>query len=353
MNHVLVPSALSQGLVPNPMEAPAVRWGILGAGNIAATLTRAVTARTASSVVAVGSRGAQKAQLFIDEHLGGDASVTAHGSYEELVADPSVDVIYVATPHSHHREHALLAINAGKHVLVEKSFTRNEAEAQEVLEAARQQRVFVMEAMWTRFLPHVAAVRNVIDSGVIGEVNTIMADHGFLFPYDPNHRIYNINLAGGGLLDLGVYPVSFVHDVLGVPEQVHAHGSLTSDGVDGQISMIFQYADAAQAHLHTSIVGRTPGGASIVGSLGRIDIPPAFYRPNGFTVNTYAGERFEYQPDADVLGFEFQAAEVARCITDGATQSERMSWNATLEVMRTMDEIRRQVGVVYPGETAA
>lgn len=350
MNHTVIPAALAQGLVADPLAAPAVRWGILGAGNIAATLTRAVSERTAGSVVAVGSRGKDKAAAFIDEHLSGDTSVTAHGSYEELVSDPNVDVIYVATPHSHHHEHALLAINAGKHVLVEKSFTRNAAEAREVLEAAEQHGVFIMEAMWTRFLPHVAAIRAVIQQGLIGQVTTIMADHGFLFPYDPNHRIYNINLAGGGLLDLGVYPVSFVHDLLGVPEQIHAHGSLTADGVDGQISMVFQYRDNAQAHLHTSIVGRTPGGAAIVGSHGRIDVPPAFYRPNGFTVNTYDGERFEYEVDAEVQGFEYQAAEVARRITAGETQSNRMPWSSTLEVMDMMDAIRAQIGLVYPGE---
>lgn len=346
----VIPSALEAGLVLDPMDAPALRWGILGAGFIASVLAEAVTRRTASTIAAVGSRGVEKAQEFINKNLGERSEAVAYGSYEELVAAPDLDVIYIATPHSHHREHGLLAINAGKHVLVEKSFARNAAEAREILDAAAAQGVFVMEAMWTRFLPHIAAVRDVISQGLIGEVSTIMADHGYRFPYDPNHRVFNLNLAGGALLDLGVYPVSFAHDLLGVPQQVHAHGSLTSDGVDGQISMTLTYADDAQAHLHTSIVGSTPGSGTIVGSLGRIDLAASFYRPNSFTVSTYDGQEFVYETDAEVLGFEFQAAEVARQIAAGATASDRMPWQGTLEVMEIMDSIRAQVGVVYPGE---
>lgn len=345
-----IESALTSGLVQSPLDAPAVRWGILGAGWISSTFATAVTEATSSTIAAVASRDASKAQAFIDEHLGSSAAdATAYGSYEDLVADDSLDVIYVGTPHSHHREHALLAINAGKHVLVEKAFARNAAEAREVLDAAREKGVFVMEAMWTRFLPHIAAVRDVIARGVIGEVQTVIADHGQFFPFNPTHRLYAAELAGGALLDLGVYPVAFAHDILGKPAKIQAQGTLTETGVDAQIAMTFGYEGNELASLHTTLLGKSPTTAAIVGSKGRIDIRGTFYAPTEFSVVTYDGQEFSYEVD-DIFGLEWEAAEVARCITEGKTESERITWQNTLDIMESMDEIRRQVGVVYPGE---
>jgi predicted dehydrogenase len=274
---------------------------------------------------------------------------TIYTSYEDLVRDPDIDVVYIGTPHSHHRDHALLAINAGKHVLVEKAFTRNAAEAREVLDAARAQGVFVMEAMWTRHLPHIAAVRDIVANGTIGEVTTILADHGQYFPFNPQHRLFAPELAGGALLDLGVYPVAFAHDLLGTPDKIVASGALTQTGVDGQIAIIFEYADGVRASLHTTLWGQTPTTASIVGSKGRIDIEGAFYAPSAFTVVGYDGSTSRYERD-EIRGLEFEAAEVARSITAGKTESERMTWQNTLDLIESMDEIRAQVGVRYPGE---
>lgn len=339
--------------VPSPGDAPALRWGILGAGWIAGSFAEAVTSATASTVVAVGSRSADKARAFAEAHLGADAAAAhLHASYEDLVADPDVDVVYVATPHSHHREHALLAIAAGKHVLVEKAFTRNAAEAAEVFEAARAAGVFVMEAMWTRFLPHVAAIREVLASGEIGEVITLAADHGQYFDVPDTHRLVNPDLAGGALLDLGVYPVSFAHDILGAPESITAVGTLTETGVDGQISMIFDYPGRTQALLSTTLWAATPTAAVITGTKGRIEIDGAFYAPTSFRVVLMDGTRREV-PRADVAGLAFEAAEVARRVHAGDTESERMSWQGTLDVLTSMDSVRRQVGVVFPGEGAA
>ncbi len=346
-----LPSALKTGLTPEPMDAPAYRWGILGAGGIASAFARAVTEHTASTVAGIGSRDQAKARAFAKENLGDAANQAAtYGSYAELVADPSIDIIYVASPHSHHREHALLAINAGKHVLVEKAFTRNVGEAREVFAAAKERGVFVMEAMWTRFLPHVAAIHDLIDRGVIGEISTVMADHGQYFDYDPKFRLFNPALAGGAMLDLGVYPTSFAHDFLGVPTTITALGQLTPDDVDGQVSMILDYPGNAQATLHTTMWSKTPTTAAICGTEGRITLDGPFYAPGGFEVLTYAdGEVQVYEKD-DVAGLAFEAAEVARCVAAGLTESPRMTWLDTLEVMVTMDEIRAQVGVVYEGE---
>ena len=278
-----LPEAIT-GTVPDPRSAPAIRWGILGAGGIAGSFADAVRESTRAIVVAVGSRDRVKAERFATAH----AIPTTHASYAELVEDSQVDVVYVATPHSHHHEHALLAIAAGKHVLVEKAFTRNEAEAREVLDAARAAGVFVMEAMWTRFLPHVAALRGVIARGEIGDVVNLTADHGQFFPLDPTHRLYAPELAGGALLDLGVYPVSFAHDLLGAPTSVTAVGTLTETGVDGQIGMALGYEGSGAgisplATLSTTLWSRTPTTASISGTAGRIEVEGAFYAPTSFT----------------------------------------------------------------------
>jgi predicted dehydrogenase len=344
-----IESALISHLTPSPMDAPAVKWGIIGAGWISGEFAKCVTNFTSSVIAAVGSRDEEKARAFIAENIGTDADTTIYTSYEDLVRDPDIDVVYIGTPHSHHRDHALLAINAGKHVLVEKAFTRNAAEAREVLDAARAQGVFVMEAMWTRHLPHIAAVRDIVANGTIGEVTTILADHGQYFPFNPQHRLFAPELAGGALLDLGVYPVAFAHDLLGTPDKIVASGALTQTGVDGQIAIIFEYADGVRASLHTTLWGQTPTTASIVGSKGRIDIEGAFYAPSAFTVVGYDGSTSRYERD-EIRGLEFEAAEVARSITAGKTESERMTWQNTLDLIESMDEIRAQVGVRYPGE---
>ena len=337
-------SADVTGTVPDPRTAPPIRWGILGAGGIASSFAEAVRVHTQGRVASVGSRDRVRAERFATAH----GVPTTHHGYDELVEDPHVDVVYVATPHSHHREHALLAIAAGKHVLVEKAFTRNEAEAVEVLDAAREAGVFVMEAMWTRFLPHVAALRGVIARGEIGDVVNLSADHGQWFAFDPAHRLYAPELAGGALLDLGVYPVSFALDLLGAPASVTAVGSLTETGVDGQVSVVLGYGDA-QATLSTTLWSRTATTAVVSGTAGRIEVEGAFYAPTSFRVVRHDGSSWYYDGFSGE-GKQYQAAEVARRVAAGETQSPRMSWDSTLEVMRTLDEVRRQVGVVYPGE---
>ena len=332
-------------LVEDSRTAPPIRWGILGAGTIAGAFASAVRSATRAQLVAVGSRDRVRAERFATQH----GIPTTHVGYRDLVEDPQVDAVYVATPHSEHREHALLAIAAGKHVLVEKAFTRNVAEAEEVLAAARAAGVFVMEAMWTRFLPHVAALHQVIDSGEIGEVVTLQADHGQYFAFDPASRLYDPALAGGALLDLGVYPVSFAHDLLGVPDSVRAVGTLTETGVDGQIGMVLQYGERTQAVLHTTLWAKTPTTAAITGTEGSIVVEGAFYAPTSFRVQRRDGRTWQFsQPTPH--GLQFEAAEVARRVAEGATESPRMSWAGTLAVLRTMDEVRAQVGVTYPGE---
>ncbi len=329
----------------DPRTAPSIRWGILGAGRIAGSFADAVSQHTRAQLVAVGSRNRDRAERFATAH----GIPTTHLGYEALVEDPHVDVIYVATPHSEHLEHALLAIRAGKHVLVEKAFTRNAAEAEQVFAAAREAGVFVMEAMWTRFLPHVSALHQVVDAGEIGEIVNVSADHGQLMAFDPTSRLFDPALAGGALLDLGVYPVSFAQDLLGAPDAVTATGTLAETGVDGQVSIVLSYGARTQATLSTTLWARTPTVALVSGTEGYIEVAGPFYRPTSFRVTRLDGRVWTFdQPSTS--GMQYEAAEVARRVAAGDVESPRMSWQGTLEVMRTLDEVRRQVAVVYPGE---
>jgi predicted dehydrogenase len=329
----------------DPSTAPSIRWGILGAGNIAGAFADAVNAHTRAQLVAVGSRNRDRCERFATAH----GIPTTHIGYRDLVEDRQVDAVYVATPHSEHLEHALLAIAAGKHVLVEKAFTRNAAEAEQVFAAAQAAGVFVMEAMWTRFLPHVAALHQVIDAGEIGDIVNLTADHGQYFPFNATSRLFDPALAGGALLDLGVYPVSFAHDFLGVPDAVQATGSLTQTGVDGQASIVLSYGDRTQATLSTTLWAKTPTTAAISGTEGFIHVAGNFYGPSSFRVQRRDGRVWTFEQPGS-KGLQYEAAEVARRIAAGETQSPLMTWDHTVEVMRTLDAVRAQVGVVYPGE---
>jgi predicted dehydrogenase len=331
--------------VPDPGSAPPLRWGVLGAGGIAGKFTAALHANTRSRVVAVGSRDPERGGRFAAEH----GIERTHNDYVALCEDDSVEAVYVATPHSRHRDDALVAIAAGKHVLVEKAFTRNVSEAEAIFAAARREGVFVMEAMWTRFLPHVAAIHEVVESGEIGQVVNVTADHGQWFAFDATHRLFDPALAGGALLDLGVYPVSFAHDFLGAPASVTAVGTLTETKVDAQVAMILNYPGDVQATLHTTLLARTPTVAAISGTEGFVRVEGSFYQPTSFTVER-RGAKPRPLSFVEPHGLHHEAVEVAIRVAARETESPRMSWQGTLDVLRTMDEVRAQIGLTYPGE---
>ncbi|GAA2517423.1 Gfo/Idh/MocA family protein [Rarobacter incanus] len=334
--------------VPDPSTAPAIRWGILGAGGIARMFARAVQHHTVSQIAAVGSRSEEKARSFAhDFHV-----PRAYASYEDLVASRDVDAIYVASPHSHHRDHALLALEAGKPVLVEKAFARNATEGLEIFERALRSDLFAMEAMWTRFLPATALVHEIINSGQIGEIVSIIADHGQRLDFDPYGRLLNPALAGGALLDLGVYTVAYAHDFLGAPASMQATGKLTDTGVDGQAALLLDYPGKAVAALHTTLWAKTATTAVIAGSEAWIEVPGDFYCPASVRLHLPDGLTKEISPGfpAGHAGLAFEAAEVARCIDAGQIQSARNPWRDTIEVLTVLDRARAALGVVYPGE---
>ena len=336
---------------PDPHDAPALRWGVIAPGGIARAFTEAVHTRSGQRVVAVGSRSIERAQEFARDF---DVA-RAHGSYEDLVADSDVDAVYVASPHSEHHDHALLALGAGKPVLVEKAFTRNAAEAREVVETARTARLFAMEAMWTRFLPHVDVVRRCLEDGLLGEVHTVFADHGQkLFPDGPQ-RLSDPALAGGALLDLGIYPVSFASFVLGARGEfrsVTAHGTVTDTGVDGQEGVVLESSGGAVASVLATMLTKTGTTASICGTRARIDITGDFYAPGAVVRLTSTDHEVldEYTDPEPRVGLHHEAVEVARRIGAGELESPLLPLDETVAIMATLDEVRRQVGVSYPGE---
>jgi predicted dehydrogenase len=301
--------------------------------------------------VAVGSRSAQRAATFAAE----TGLERSYGSYQQLVGAAGIDVVYVASPHSEHRDHALLAIEAGRHVLVEKAFTRNAAEAREVMAAAAQAGVIAMEAMWTRFLPQTDVIRQLLAEGVFGEIETVLADHGQYFDYNPQHRLFAPTLAGGALLDLGIYPVSFAHLVLGPPESIAAVGELTDTGVDAQVSAVLR-SGRAHALVNTTLKARTPTTAAIAGTDALLQLSGPFYAPAVLTVEDRRTGRLLERPRDEIashLGLCYEAAHLASLIASGARDSPLLPAAETVDIMATMDGLRRSIGMRLPGEVSA
>jgi predicted dehydrogenase len=315
--------------------ATPLRWGILGTGGIAHTFASDLTLIDEGVVVAVGSRSQTTADAFADEF----DIPHRHGSYEDLVADPEVDVVYVGTPHPMHYTDALLALEHGKPVLVEKAFTMNAREARDLVAKARENKLFMMEAMWTRFLPHVVAIRDLLAKGALGEIVTVEADHGQWFEKDPGFRLFAPELGGGALLDLGVYPVSFASMILGTPNRITALVDPAFTGVDGQASMLFGYESGAQAVLTCTSGARSPTRASITGVDARIEIAGDFYAPSSFTLIQRSGERDVFTFEHTGRGLRHQAVEVARCINEGLLESPVMPLDETIAIMATMDKV--------------
>ncbi len=338
---------------PDPRSAPTLRWGILGPGYIAREMAAALRAETDQVIQAVASRDVARARSFADEF----GAHTAYGSYDELVADGDVDIVYVATPHSEHHAHALLALGAGKPVLVEKAFTRNAAEAREVLDTARDSSLLAMEAMWTRFLPGVDVVRQSLEQGLLGQVENVFADHGQpLYPNGPQ-RLSDPSLAGGALLDLGIYPTSFASFALGGIESVTASGRLTDEGVDAEETILVTGRAGGRGLLHATMTSRTPTIASINGTAGRLELgdptdpTSSWYSPTRVRfVSRDAATDVSWEPPSRAHGLHFEACEAARCVDAGLTESPLLPAAETLRVMEVLDEVRAQVGVRYPGE---
>jgi predicted dehydrogenase len=324
-----------------------VKWGILGTGKIARRFMQAAFYVPDAQVVAVGSREQHTADQF-----GAQFGVPKrYGSYDALIGDPEVEIVYVATPHTLHAENTLAALQASKHVLCEKPFTVNAPQAEQVIQAARAAGKFVMDGMWTRCFPVVREIIRRIQTGELGEIRYLQADFGFRPEFNPTSRLFAPELGGGALLDVGVYPVALAFLVLGAPKQIVSHATLGATGVDELCSMLFLYDNGAQAVLSASLQAEMPKQANICGSQARIHMPAPWWKPSeAYLVrNDGATEHLLYPYEGD--GLQFEIRHVHDCLRQGLTESPWMPLDETLGIMRALDTLRAQWGVRYPSDS--
>ncbi len=322
-----------------------IRWGVAATGGIARGFAQGLAETDDAKTVAVASRSAERAESF-----GAEFDIPhRHASYEDLAADDDVDVVYVATPHSRHEADTLLCLEAGKHVLCEKPFALNAVQAQRMVDTARERNLFVMEAIWSRFLPAYVILGELLAEAAIGEIDSVDADFGLQFPWDPSHRLFDLALGGGALLDLGIYPLQLASLVLGAPTQVHAVGALGTTGADEHVAAVLAHERGALATIRAATRVNLECTARVAGSDGVIDLPAFMHCPDSLTITTPRGVE---RRDAPIVGqgLRYQVGEVHRCLRAGAVESPAIRHAETLSLAATMDRIREQIGVRYPVE---
>ena len=330
--------------------ANAVRWGILGTGKIARAFANALKDVPDAVLAAVASRSLDKAQAFVQE-FGGNAA--AYGSYQELLDASGIDLVYVATPHPRHADNALMALRAGKGVLCEKAFTVNLREAEQVVTLARSKRLFLMEAMWTRFLPAYVEVKRILDSGEIGTPRHLVADFGFVADHGPQHRILNHELGGGALLDIGVYSLSVAAGLLGRVSEIRAQAQFGPTGVDMQTAFTLKHEGGGLSSCGCSLHAHSPAELTVAGELGWVRMNGKFARATSITVGLRDGTTRTIETRFLGNGFVHEVMEVHRCWRAGLLESPGMPLDETLALMGVMDEIRRQVGLSYEADRAS
>ncbi|HEY4206257.1 MAG TPA: Gfo/Idh/MocA family oxidoreductase [Puia sp.] len=329
------------------------RWGIIGPGKIAKKFAAALSLAGNAQLEAIASRDGRRAEEFA---MTFNAS-RSYDSYESLAKDPNIDAVYIATPHAFHCQQAIICLNHGKPVLCEKPMALSRNQVQQMVQAARDNNTFLMEAMWTRFLPHMEKVLELIRQGELGSIQYVRADFGFAGPYQTDNRLFNLDLGGGSLLDIGVYPLFLCLLLLGQPQQVLATGQLAPTGADMSCHALLQYATGATAVVSSTFGCQTSITAEIAGTGGIIEIPSAWYKNHRFSLRRPAPaggsasditepETFQLEPV--VNGFEYEIRELMNCVDKGLIESPAMSHDFSLLLSGTMDEIRRQLGVVYP-----
>lgn len=322
-----------------------IRWGLLSTSAIAGRFAADLRRTDGAELTAVGSRSLESARKFAQQN----GVARAHGSYEALVADPDVDIVYVSTPHAFHRDNVLMCFDAGKPVLCEKALTLNAADATELVARAREKQLFFMEAMWMRCNPNIRAMQAVVNSGAIGAVTAVGADFGLVPDKPPDHRLFNPALGASSILDLGVYATTFVWLFLGSPSVIQSTGLLSERGIDLSCASAFSY-DGAIATISCTMTGLTPTRAYVGGTRGRIDVPPRFHHPDEFTV-TVGEDRQQHTRPTTRNGFRYEIEEVHRCLRSGATESDVVPLDDTVAVLRVLDQMRAQVGSTLPGDS--
>ena len=322
-----------------------IKWGIVGAGNIAHSFSKDLALVNDGKLVSVASRSLQKAQDFAHEY----GAPNAYGSYEELFNSKTVDVIYLATPHTSHADLSIAAMKAGNAVLCEKPMGVNKSEVEQMVAVAKENNVFLMEALWTRFNPTIKKVKELVDNGTIGDIGYLHADFAFYaLDRDEKGRLLNSDLAGGSLLDIGIYPIFLAYLMLGMPKDIKASTNFYKTGVEMQCSMIFNY-DNAQAILYSGLNSNSEKKAEIAGSEGSIFIHPRWHETTGYTIEK-EGESTSNEVGKRGKGYVHEIEEVQECLASGKKQSDSWSHQNSLDLIEIMDSVRKLTGIVFPFE---
>lgn len=323
-----------------------INWGIMGCGWIAQQFVDALNGMEDAVPYAAASRSQEKADEFAKKNK----VQKSYGTYNALVADPDIDIIYIATPHSYHYANTKVCLEAGKNVLCEKAFTINTDQVLELMKLAKSKGLFLMEALWTKFQPGMIKAKELIDSGIIGDVISMDADFGLKFEMDPNHRLFNPYLAGGVLLDIGIYPLFLSLYMFGKPKVLKAHSKLDSNHIDLTTSMIAEHKSGTISNLTSTSMASRPVVAAFYGSKGKLVFDNWWFTPSNFTVTLDDQEAKVYEFPAIVNGYEYEIIESNKCLREGKVESDIMPHSFSILLMEMMDEIRRQCGIVYPKE---
>jgi predicted dehydrogenase len=321
------------------------KWGILAPGKMSAKFTKGLKLLDNVELYAVGSRDLQRSKQFASEH----GFKKYYGSYEELVSDPDLDIIYVASPHSHHLEHTMLCLKNRKAVLCEKAFALNSRELEEMIAEATRQKVFLMEALWPPFQPIYIKTKEILQGGELGKLIHLNARFSFQAPYNPTDRKFNLELGGGSLLDIGIYTVIDVLSFMGVPDEIIAKASFTATGSEDSVSIIFGYKDGRMATLYSSF--RTAGGigCDLLCENGNLFFSRGRDMSQRLNVAMNGAENKEYSLLPDGMGYQFEAIEVMKCLDEGKLQSDIVPLSFSRDMMNTLDRIRKAAGIVFPG----
>ncbi len=324
------------------MESKNIKWGILGPGKIAKKFITSLRHVEDAELYAVASRSLERATAFAEEN----GAKKAFGSYEEMLQDDEVEVVYVATPHVFHYEHSLLCLEYGKAVLCEKPFAINREQVEKMISTAQEKKVFLMEAMWTPFLPHIKYLNEVLNSGRYGEVKKLTADFGFAAAFDENGRLFKKSLGGGSLLDIGIYPIFLALHTLGDPKEISATAQMGSTNVDEVCEVQFEYPNGATAELHSSIVEHTPTAAEFVLENAVITIHSRWHEPSTVTIKT-STETISKSFEVASYGYEYEAAHVQEMLRKGKTESDIMTFEKSLQLISLLDRVRKEIALEY------
>ncbi len=324
------------------MKTESIKWGILGPGKIARKFAAGLADVNNAQLYSVGSRSIDRAREFAKE----TDAVKYFGSYEEMLTDKNLDVVYVATPHVFHHEHTLLCLKHKKAVLCEKPFAMNVTQVEEMIATAKREKVFLMEALWTQFLPHFRFVIEVVKSGKYGKVKNLKADFGFNAPFDAEGRLFNKALGGGSLMDIGIYPVFAAMSILGKPETISSSANLCSTGVDEDCSIVFHYKNDVAAELQCSINKHSATTATILFEKAIVHMNTRFHEPTSLKISTENGdETIEF--DVSSNGYNFEAAHVQQMLKEGKTESNEMTFEKSKQLITLLDDVREKIALVY------